>query len=479
MNENFCFNFNLKDFPLIEKWINENERASKLVSFINIQNDIEKMLNYPSKKIKTINQLKNQEKQLETYKNDVIHSLEEITQQPFMKLGNLIFDEQNQNFELRKLVFLHREIQNTNLKLTNESLNMYTEQIENFQKLIELLESDLIPDFIMCKIDGKCFMTTITKSMEQLAYQKAALQTCYDNLEKKTREFKQPKWVNDFSGYLHDILPKCVEHLDEQLSYVPPLPVELSLSRYCFSGLNQTSELIDSTINLYFENDLQVFLKKVLDFSLSLIPNLDTFTPNEQSVGLLLFFRIVFDRFYELYPDILILPEKKEDLRKMEEFSKLPCKYFNLPNDSAPQFSPDEEIKIVFHRDKYYLSSILFLESSMYYTNPIDCLYIIHKTLLSINKAALMQRFKEKPASFDDIQQLLCFDDLFILFFGVYVSSDMFEFESLCTFVSNFAPTFCLSNAFEYAQASLESLVRHIKTITSDSLIQSFETKQE
>ena len=477
MNESS--DFDLKQFPSIEKWVNSNEGASKLVSFVNLQNDEEKTLNYISSKIKTINQLKNQEKQLQNLKGNVIVSMENIAKQPIVKLGNLCFDEQKQNFELRKLVFLHREIQSTELKLASESLMMYTEQIENIQKIIELLESDLVPQYIMVKIDGKCFMTAISKSMEQLNYQKCALQTCYDNLEQKTREYQPPKWVNDFPGYLHDVLPKCVEHLDEQLSYVPPLPFELSLSRYCFSGLNETGELIDSTISLYFENDLSVFVKKVLDFSLSLIPDISSFSPNEQSVGLLLFFRIIFDRFYELYPDILILPEKREDLQKMMDMCKLPCKYFNLPEDSAPSFSNDEAIRTVFRRDKYYLSSILFLESSMYYTNPIDCLYVIHKTLLSINKAALMQRMKEKTASLDDIQQLLCFDDLFILFFGVYLSSDLYEFVSICTFVSNFAPTFCLSNAFEYAQASLESLVRHITTITTETIVQAYGNKDE
>ena len=91
---------------------------------------------------------RNQEKQLQNLKGNVIVSMENIAKQPIVKLGNLCFDEQKQNFELRKLVFLHREIQSTELKLASESLMMYTEQIENIQKIIELLESDLVPQYI-------------------------------------------------------------------------------------------------------------------------------------------------------------------------------------------------------------------------------------------------------------------------------------------------------------------------------------------
>ena len=458
------------NFPSIRKWICENQRASNHVSFIDTKGNQEKILQFQQNREKIVKQLRNTLKQLNALKDQAIESITKITQEPFMKLGNLCFDDQAKNLNLRKLVFLHREIQITELLLNNTSLDNYMEQIEDIQKIIALLESEIIPKHITCKVDENCFMITFNKTIQQLIFQTEALRNCCKRLEKETREYEPPKWVKDFKGFLHDTLSKNVEHLDTTLSYVPQLPDELPLSRYCFSEIGNEREIIDGLIETIFQVPPIDFLHNVLDTALRLIPDPESFTAEEQSIGLLIFFRIIFDRVYELHSDILIKPISGES-NKMNILSSLPCRIFNLPKESAPEFKDDEEIRTVFRRDCYYRSAAMFLEGVMFITNPIDCLYLIHKTLLSINKAALMQRMKEKEASLDDLHQLLCFDDLFVLFLGVYLSSDLYEFLSIASFVAEYSPTFCLSNSFEYAQASLESLVKHIESMSPDELL--------
>lgn len=455
------------NLPIIRKWICEHQESSKYISF-SFKNENEKSSkSFEQQKAKYLHQLDDNKKRIILMKEQSIANLTKIAEAPFVKLGELCFDNQSDNSDLRKLVFLHHKIQKTNLKLNNLILNVYLGKIDDFDNLRQIIRD--IPDTVTCKIADDFFMVNLSKKIQTLSYHLISLENYLNNLNKATVEKPRPRWYTDFVGFMHDELKKAVPHIDAELSYIPQLPFELQVSRYCFSVKSKVGERIDSMIQTIFETPPIDFLKLVLDNSLTLLPEAETFTQEEQTVALLVFFRIIFDRLYELYPDFMFPSDGKECV-KMSELASLPCSVFNLPKDSSPQHTEDEMIREAFRKDCYYRSAAQFLENTTYSTNPIDCLFFIHKTLLCINKAALMNRMKEKEASVNDLQQLLCFDDLFILFLGVYLSSDTYEFLSVADFVARFSPAFCLSNSFEYAQASLESLVKHLQTLDPKKL---------
>lgn len=464
--------------PIISQWVSENERISELVKFECAGDDQGKLEQYKANKEKYLTNLLSTRKNLEIMKQQVIESIAEVTDAPYMKLGPVIFDQQSQNMDMRKLVFLNRKMQSMSLKTSNETLSNIIEKCEDIEKLHKLLSSDTIPSDITIKIDETFFMYSISRKQQKLTFRYSALQNHYNKLEEQTKEYQMPKWYTNFPGFLHQVLAASVPHLDEALSYVPPLPCELPISRYCFSGISDYGAKIDELCKTIFDCPPPDFLKEVLDLGLALIPEPDTFTAAEQSVALLVFFRVIFDRLYELYPSFMFTKTQKEVV-KMSDLSDLPCELFFLPKDSAPNHTEKLSMREAFQKDYYFGNATKFLESTMFCTNPIDDLYAIHRTLLCINKAALMQRMKEKVASFNDINQLLCFDDLFVLFLGCYLSSDLYEFMSVADFVSRFSPAFCLSNSFEYAQATLESLVTHINSVTPNILRERFRKMKE
>ncbi|EAY08007.1 hypothetical protein TVAG_115660 [Trichomonas vaginalis G3] len=457
------------EIPSISAWIERNKRISPNVKFDVTDGDTKKIQSYKANKERYLTTLMNCKKNLEMMKNQAIKTISEVHDAPFMKLGHLSFNDQTQNTEMHKLVFLHRKIQSITLKSSNETLNNLIEKIEDCEKLKELLLDQKIPENIVIKIDETFFMYSISMKLQKLTFRITALQNYYSKLEEKTKLFSPPKWFTDFPGFMHQALSSAVSHLDKTLSYIPPQSWELPLSRYCFSGISDYGQKIDEICKTILTMPPPDFLKSVLELGLTLIPDQESFSTPELSVGLLLYFRVIFDRLYELYPDILFVKKENEAV-KMAQLSNLPCELYLLPEKSSPDHISTQPIREAFRNDYYYRSATQFLESSMFCTNPIDDLYAIHKTLLCINKAALMQRMKEKVASINDINELLCFDDLFVLFLGCYLSSDLYEFMSIADFVARFSPAFCLSNSFEYAQATLESLVTHINSITPDIL---------
>ena len=448
------------EIPAIKEWVNENNRLSQYLKFAYFGDDKEKQKNFDEMREKYILRLKSLIEHVVALKQKCIQTLTELAQAPFKKIEALCFDEQDKNLCLRKYIFLHHKIQQTDLKLNNLIFDVFVEKFDDCNQFLLFL-IQIMPDGVSCKIDDNFFLITLTKKIEKISLRLFSMKNYFKCLEEEIHSFVPPKWYRDFSGFMHDVLAKSVEHIDPELSYVPPLPFELQVSRYCFSTSNEAGEKIDELIQNIFDIPPVDFLQTVLDMSITLLPDPQSFTEDEQTVALLVFFRVIFDRLYELYPDFMF-PSLGTDWIKMNELALLPCSAFTLPNDSSPAHTDDETIREAFRKDPYYRAASQFLENSEYSTNPIDSLYFIHKTLLSINKAALMNRMKEKEVSVNDLQQLLCFDDLFILFLGVYLSSDNYEFLSVADFVSRFSPAFCLSNSFEYAQASLESLVKHL-----------------
>lgn len=125
-------------------------------------------------------------------------------------------------------------------------------------------------------------------------------------------------------------------------------------------------------------------------------------------------------------------------------------------------------IREFFRSDFYFLPAIEFLELSIFCTNPIDSLYYIHKCLISVQKAAIIHSInkrKNRQASPSELNQVICFDDLFGLTLGVFLASDVPDIFALNWFVQNYSPHNELSPPLEYAKANLEGLTQHIATV--------------
>jgi hypothetical protein len=92
----------------------------------------------------------------------------------------------------------------------------------------------------------------------------------------------------------------------------------------------------------------------------------------------------------------------------------------------------------------------------------MDALFSIHHALLGIRKAA--------ASPDDDLRTVLCFDDLFALFVGVLLASDLLpDFFSIAEFVEKFVPP-RMNNSFEYARTAVSALALHFTSIDVEAL---------
>ena len=95
------------------------------VEFFNVSGDEQKLEKFRVNRERYVKQLRSQIEQLEARKEDAMKSMDKITKDVFMVLGKSVFDDQEKNMDMRKLVFLHRSIQNTELELSNQCYSCY------------------------------------------------------------------------------------------------------------------------------------------------------------------------------------------------------------------------------------------------------------------------------------------------------------------------------------------------------------------
>lgn len=125
-------------------------------------------------------------------------------------------------------------------------------------------------------------------------------------------------------------------------------------------------------------------------------------------------------------------------------------------------------IRQFFRTDYYYSPAVEFLELGNFCTNPIDTLYYIHKCLICVQKAAIIHsinKHKNRVATPNELNQVICFDDLFSLTLGVFLASDVPDIFAMNWFVQNYSPRNELSPPLEYAKANLEGLTQHIASV--------------
>jgi hypothetical protein len=283
--------------------------------------------------------------------------------------------------------------------------------------------------------------------------------------------FPPPKWATDFGGFLDDLLPKGALRLKQALSYTVPLPDEVDLSRYCFSGGNsQFCAEVDDAIQRLLPDSPTDFVNWALSAAIELIDKHSHGSADDHSVGLLMVFRVIFDRAYEKRRR-LWLPNPQDEGRILERASGLPTRFHQFPMPKVTQEELEMPIRSYFKRDRFFAGASEYLSEIVFATNPVDALYSVDRALHLLNKAALLNQLTPKgTAAETDLQKMLAFDDLFSLFVGVALGSDLPEFFEIAAFVSVLAPTKCLSNPFQFAHSALAALSVHFAGLNLDEL---------
>jgi hypothetical protein len=127
-------------------------------------------------------------------------------------------------------------------------------------------------------------------------------------------------------------------------------------------------------------------------------------------------------------------------------------------------------IREFFSAHKFFHAAAWFMDKVMYVCNPIDGIYFVHRALVAIHKATLLNASGTREVTPDDLRSVIPFDDLFAILVGVTLATDIPDFFSLARFMEQFTPQKCLSNSFEYAQAAISALVVQFREIDIDAM---------
>jgi hypothetical protein len=383
----------------------------------------------------------------------------------------IFFDSVSQNFEVRQLIFAEDEVYQLELSKRRLALKVLL-QLQGFvREGVELFRSPTaIRENVCYKVDPAFFALDYSNiSARETGFQQR-LSYYADLLRRRIAGYLKPLWESDYPGFLQSILRDVRPHVREDFAYFPPMECEVGLSRCFFVKGSKLGEQIDPIIADSSKQDPTLFVKQLAKLGYRLIPDRDSHSPEDQSVLLLLFFRMLLNRAYENNPG-LFCPQIDPDAGKFGGLVNYPARLFELPHALLGEPVGERTLGEVFRADPAFSKAAATLFGSIFHSNPIDTLYDCHECLLMIHRGALANKVGEPEVSPEETAEILSFDDLFSLFFAVMVVSELPDFFYVGWFVMNFVPKDAIATGFEYVLANLEALVIHSRKFSVEALL--------
>ena len=483
----------------LSHWLNSNENLVQFLIPNRLKADADKemRLKFQSNRNFIHNQLyqilKNYQLKLSKKYDAIVSKLNQFMSSPIQDVKS-IYDNQTHNMVLHKFLYANTQYLNLNIQIYSKKLTLINQKSNDIKALIQLYASNnIISKNIFFQMRNAFFEKNDDELLKKLKFKSKAIASYIQRLKHEISHFPNPLWATkSFSDFFSELLNAALSQFDKNILYVLPLEKEVSLSRYIYAKDKRMAEKIEETANLVKRTDVndEQTMYEIIKTAINLIPNVRQKTYDEQSIGFMFFYRIIFDKIYELnYQAFLncemniendsskennvdnnihknILPISGQT--KLFKIGKLPIKIFTLP------FKYDKSLVHVSIRDffiqnYFFHESALFLNHACYVTNPIDAIYFVHRSLILIQKAALVSQVTGE-ATIEDMKKLLCFDDLFTLLEGVLLASDIPNFFQLSKFMQQYIPDQSLSNSFEYAQSAIKALELYLHEFDIDSV---------
>lgn len=373
------------------------------------------------------------------------------------------YSVREQNFMVRELIYLENKRKKLRIKMTTYKLVQYNNKLQELYEVASLFSSDLIPTNTICRPLDSLFEIDDIKISDELLIKERRLTSRVNFLRITLASYKVPVWVGDFQSFLISVVKDSVTRSDPKISYFYPTEQEVEVSRALFTRPTKFQNSIDSIFKeLEIGAPVEPLIQQLVHLTYEWMPK-DLKSTEQQSACILILFRAGFNYVYEKYSQFFNLTKGELEFnQKVEKIAIRPLSDFTFPLSLMQKVPTSSEIRQVFRNDKNFFSASQFLAFAEYESNPIDALFNIHKCLIMIQKAALINRLGENSAKFEDVNSLLCFDDLFSLFFGTSLASDIASLSRLHNFIQEFIPKMSLSPSFEYSYSNLQALIVHI-----------------
>jgi hypothetical protein len=364
--------------------------------------------------------------------------------------------------QLRILTFLRREAQHHHCNFHAGCFKAVGDHRECVAGLVDFLESGSLPAHLICDIDVRAL--SVTKFPAETALHSAAVERLEQAIRRISEEvvtFPRAPWSVDFGHFFQGLISLARSRASPDGAYVYPMDEEDSLSRYFFNaGFRKRSQL-DAFLRQISASPPELFTAQFLKVCRNLIPDRGSLPKLDQSLAMLLMYRCLFNRCYELLPSFFEPFRDMELITRIARLGRLPASHFRIPWEFISPQDRDQSVTEVFTKDRWVSQAARFLSDALFASNPIDQLFSVHSVLTGLQKAAVINRLQGRDATLEDCHKLLPFDDLFSLFFGALVASGVPNILWLSWMIENYAPKVSLSPPFEYARVNLEALVMH------------------
>jgi hypothetical protein len=383
-------------------------------------------------------------------------------------VGPTHFESPSENMTVRRLAIAEFELHELELAKSQLIQDFLTGLLHCAREGFDLFHSRHSVSGIQCyRLEPSFFKLDSSAVAVQETWRHARLARYVDFTKARIAGFKRPACLTDFPGFVHTLIQQTAPDVEEDFAYFPPMASEVSLSR-CFADETFCNR-IDPLIAQAVKCEPSLCVDQLTALAYGMIPDREAMPPEDQSIVLLLFFRVLFDRAYEKHSSVFCA-KKDPESEKLGRLAAYPAKLFDLPRQMLAGQVGEQSLFEVFTGDPKFRKAAEILFESIFHSNPIDVLHDCHKCVLAIHQAALQNKMGDAADDLEDTGELLSFDDLFSLFFAVMLVSGVPDFFHLCWFVANFVPKNAVTPAFEYVLANMEALMIHARKFKLEAL---------
>jgi hypothetical protein len=361
---------------------------------------------------------------------------------------------------LRILRFASIEARTSEMHLCESRRRLLEKRREHTGHFIHLFTANLIPsDSAFTVVDPFFQLDTAVDRRNLLEVER--LQSLVKRLEGEVSEFPLPRSVASFTKFFGRLVAKAAPLYDEELCYFPALAGEVSLARAVFGS--PLGERIDKFIQRSVDGAWSQFADGVPIFCRMLVRNIDLRTETEQSIGVLLFFRLVVSRVYERVPQFHLATT---DPAKISTVWNCPFGLMGLPEELVSPGAGDVAAHEFFRSTQKFAEPAEFLAGLDFLINPIDILVGFRQMMIKVHANAVREQLGREPTG-KDLQLILGFDELFTLLFGSFVASEVADVGGIKEIVELLTPRHDLSPVLEYSLVCLEAVVLEINRMNA------------
>jgi hypothetical protein len=354
--------------------------------------------------------------------------------------------------------FVRLKVHRHQTQLFTLQFGVINDHIRSITAVLALFTAHLIPPDQICRVRPPFFKIDFGTVATRHLNRAAILGPFSARLSGEVARLKRPLWAVDFRAFLQLLVQEAEARQVPDLSYFTPLEGEVSLSRCLFRIGSPRRGSLDAAVARFPDVSPDAFSDLLLRECYAMVPDQPRVTPSEESLMLLLFYRCLFHRTYERFP-AAFAPAVAGPRANVAAIAALPARWFAYPRAMVGVPDAGRSIGEVFRGDRFLHAAGQFLETGLWVANPLDMTFAVHKAIVAIQKGAFINRLKD---SGELANELLCFDDLFVLLFGTLLGADDIpDVEYVAWFVGRFAPKDALSAAFDYAKVTIEGLAAH------------------